>query len=1065
MSISVFLVDDHAMFRKGLHLLIAEEPDMSVVGEAGDGRAAIEKVRELSPDVVVMDITMPNLNGIDATRQILSDSPHSKVVALSIHAGKRFVKDMLAAGATGYIVKDSIPEELITCIRKVMHNEVYLSSEITGVVVSGFLGDQMDEPSSETPDEGAPLHSNSTLFTKIHRPLVDKNHIHRSTLIDRLDQSIRRPVTLVSAPAGYGKTVLVSRWLEANSIPSAWVSLDKNDNDAHLFLSYFLSAVRSLFPDACPQTLATATVAPLPSPPALARNLINELDRIEQPFILVLDDFHLIKNQFVLDLLTQLLQHPPHIMNLVLIGRRDPPLPITKLRSQGLLTEIRTQGLRFSRGETKTFLEQLMGTQIDPSTVAALHKKTEGWVTGLRLAFLSMRHRGNIDPKLLGAQVNAQYVMEYLFVEVFSSQPSEIRSYLLGTAILDRFCGPLCEAVRAPGTDASTCEHSGWDFIAWLKEENLFVIPLDTENRWFRYHHLFQRLLVNQLKRHCSTEEINLLHSRASGWFAEEGLIEEALEHALAAGDITGAIQLVARHGHQLMDDHQWPRLARWLDMLPRDSVEENPEMLLFRLWLNHMRTAGFDASALAAQLDKIENLISTSSANGSITVEQVRSHCHALRSFQYFMGADGKGALKHARLACENIPIRHKRAWLRAQIFQAASFQMIGELETGLSIFYEEVEKNPNLSNSDKAMYLANLCFMYWIDADLITMLQTTEKTLKIAMNHRVQEAIAFSLYFSGIASYHQNNLQSADEKLARVVKEFHMYMQLVHTHGSFCLSLIYQAQGQADRASERNSKMMEYAIDTGNQKMLQTTRAFEAELALRQGHLAEASTWANRFRPTPLVPPFGFYMPQLTLVKILLAQDTTDSRHQAAELLNQLHEFLVSIHNIVFQIDVLALKALLLDTQKEESAALKALTESLKLAEPGGFIRPFVDVGLPMADLLKKLVRQNIAVGYIGRILAAFRAEEQTVISDQTDQPATNQPLSTTQPLLEPLTNRELEILNLLAHRLSNKEIAVKLFISPTTVKKHLNNIYGKLTASNRQQAVAKARQLNIV
>ena len=389
----------------------------------------------------------------------------------------------------------------------------------------------------------------------------------------------------------------------------------------------------------------------------------------------------------------------------------------------------------------------------------------------------------------------------------------------------------------------------------------------------------------------------------------------------------------------------------------------------------------------------------------------------------------------------------------------------MIGELETGLSIFYEEVEKNPNLSSSDKAMCLANLCFIYWIDADLTTMLQTTEKTLKIAMNHRIPEAIAFSLYFNGIASYHQNNLQSAEEKLASVVKDFYMYMQLVHTHGSFCLSLIYQAQGQSDKASERNSKMMEYAIDTGNQRMLQTTRAFEAELALRQGRLPEASNWAKRFNPTPFLPPFAFYMPQLTLVKILLAQDTTDSRHQAAELLNQLHEFLVSIHNILFQIDVLALKALLLDTQKDESAALKALTESLTLAEPGGFIRPYVDLGPPMDDLLKKLVKQNIAVGYIGRILAAFRADKQTVFLDQADQPDTDQPLLTTQPLLEPLTNRELEILNLLARRLNTKEIAVKLFISPATVKKHLNNIYGKLTVSNRLQAVAKARQLNII
>ena len=218
----------------------------------------------------------------------------------------------------------------------------------------------------------------------------------------------------------------------------------------------------------------------------------------------------------------------------------------------------------------------------------------------------------------------------------------------------------------------------------------------------------------------------------------------------------------------------------------------------------------------------------------------------------------------------------------------------MIGEFETGLSLYHKEVQENPNLSSGDQAMYLANLCVTYWIDADLISMLQISENTLKIAMDHRISEAIAFSLYFNGIACYHQNNLQSAEEKLARLVKDFYMHLQFIHTHGSFCLSLIYQAQGQPDKARERNRKMMEYAIDTGNQIMLQTTQAFEAELALRQGRLAEASNWVKRYNPEPFLPPFAFYMPQLTLAKILLAQDTTNSRHQAADLLDRLNDFL---------------------------------------------------------------------------------------------------------------------------------------------------------------------------
>jgi LuxR family maltose regulon positive regulatory protein len=346
-----------------------------------------------------------------------------------------------------------------------------------------------------------------------------------------------------------------------------------------------------------------------------------------------------------------------------------------------------------------------------------------------------------------------------------------------------------------------------------------------------------------------------------------------------------------------------------------------------------------------------------------------------------------------------------------------------------------------------------------------LISMLQTSENTLKIAMDQQISEAIAFSLYFSGIACYHQNDLQSAEEKLARLVKDFYMYMQLVHTHGSFCLSLIYQAQGQPDKARERNRKMMEYASDTGNQMVLRTTQAFEAELALRQGRLSEASNWANRFHPEPFLPPFAFYMPQLTLVKILLAQDTTDSRRQAADLLDQLHDFLASIHYKKSLIEVLALQALLHDTLGDEPVAHEKIAKALALAEPSGFIRLFVDLGPQMADLLKRLHKQNVAVDYIEKLLAAFRDDEKVLVQDVSESQASLTLAASPQFSEDRLTNREIDVLQLLAQRFSNKEIADKLFISTRTVKAHLQNIYGKLNVKRRREAVEKAKKIGIL
>jgi LuxR family maltose regulon positive regulatory protein len=425
---------------------------------------------------------------------------------------------------------------------------------------------------------------------------------------------------------------------------------------------------------------------------------------------------------------------------------------------------------------------------------------------------------------------------------------------------------------------------------------------------------------------------------------------------------------------------------------------------------------------------------------------------------------------------------MQHKRARALAHIFQAAAYQVIGELEVGISIYEQEIEKGIYMGHDYHAMYRVNLGFIYWMAGDLVNMRTIAERSLKFAMEHQLTELISFSLYFMGIACYQQNNLQIAEEKLTTLVKDFYFVNSGFHAHSSVALSLIYLAKGEIGLSRKICENLRNYAIDTNNQVALFIIRAFEAELALRQGRLLEASKWAANFNIKPFLLPFLFYLPQLTLIKILMAQDTTVSRQQAADILDQLHDFLVSVHNNQSLIHVLALQALLHQTCGEIPTALEKLSAALSLSEPGGFIRPFVDLGPRMADLLKQLIKQNIAVGYIKRIMDAFSEDEQHgLLSDSLhhgsltphrrssasdiDLPPPTSTFHTSQPLVEPLTNRELEILVLLAQRMQNKEIGANLFISPKTVKKHLDNIYGKLNVSNRQQAVEKAETLGIL
>jgi len=300
--------------------------------------------------------------------------------------------------------------------------------------------------------------------------------------LERLEQRRGRPLTLVSAPAGYGKTIFVSSWLDQSGMPCTWLSLDEKDYDPYVFTGYFVAAVQKLFPEAFRNTRDLLNAPNLPPLNMLAESLLTELNRIDQAFIIALDDFHLIKKATVHDSVAAMLKSPSLKMHLVIIGRVDPPLPITRLRARSQVTEIRAIDLCFTQAEIKQFLEGQLGLEVDPSTAAMLEEKTEGWVTGLRLAALSMRHRGHIEPALLEPQVTAQYVMEYLFSEVFSHQPKEVRQFLVATAILDRFCGPLCDAICPSEAEPFSCDMGSWEFIDWLKKENLFIVTLDAEN-------------------------------------------------------------------------------------------------------------------------------------------------------------------------------------------------------------------------------------------------------------------------------------------------------------------------------------------------------------------------------------------------------------------------------------------------------------------------------------------------------------------------------------------------------------------------------------------------------
>ena len=465
---TVLLIDDHPLMRRGLRTLLESEADIAVIGEAGDGQEAIDQVKSLTPDVAIMDITMPNLNGIEATRRILAEAPEARIIALSMHAEKRFVDEMLRAGARAYLLKDSVPEELVDAIRAVMRGESYLSAPILGTVTS-----EHREPTDEVPEVSAV--DESILQTKLHRPSPPPDLVPRTRVLERLEAGRVRPLVLVSAPAGYGKSVLISNWLETCvDWPSAWISLDEDDSDLRRFLNYFVTAVQSAFPRTCEQTRDLVSAPQMPSFSALVASLGNDLDAIDQPFILVLDDYHrIVAESPVHDLLHQLLEHPPIPLHLTILTRRDPPLQLHTLRAQGQINEIRMQDLRFDQGESRTLLENILGFTIGDDALANLHQEMEGWVVGLRLVSLTLRQLENRNEFVKKLRGGIHQTQQYLIQEVISQQSPLMQDWLVRSAILDRFCEPLVQAVCAAGTRAGAAATDRGSFIESALAGNL----------------------------------------------------------------------------------------------------------------------------------------------------------------------------------------------------------------------------------------------------------------------------------------------------------------------------------------------------------------------------------------------------------------------------------------------------------------------------------------------------------------------------------------------------------------------------------------------------------------
>ena len=894
--------------------------------------------------------------------------------------------------------------------------------------------------------------STPLIRTKLHRPSVPFDVVGRDRLLRLMDRAFEVPLTLVSAPAGYGKSVFVARWAGSCEHRVAWLSLDRDESDLRLFLQYLVAAVHTVAAGACRVTEDVLRAPELPPASVLAGYLLNELEAIDQPLVIALDDYHRIASSSpVQDLIDRLLEHPPRSLRLVLITRRDPPLNLVSLLAGNQITEVRLEDLKFSSPETTEFLTSTAGLAISENALANLQEQVEGWAAGLRLVTLALRHAADPESLLQGLSGGLPQTRAYLLREALGGLSPDARTCLLNSSILDRFCPQLLDAVSFPDAAKAPGGLNGLDFVDLIQAKNLFAISLDAKGEWFRYHHLFQDFLQRQLRETSNSKDIASLHLRAGEWFEAEGLIDEALKHTLAADESELAAQLVERHRIDALNADQWYVLAKWLSRLPDSIVQQHAELLIARAWIL-LRQLRFEA--MLPIVDRIDALLDGEGARQSRHGEVA-----LFRGFVLFFQGHGAKSLEVLKEATERIPDSYHEPWCEAETIFALANQMEGRKEQALCRIAKLLNRLEGREDLRMKRLLAIPVFIQLISADLGQARASNRLFREITSGGSHAHVEAWSVYLEGLILLYRHEPDAAVETLTRSVKQRFIHHKKAAVDSLAGLAMAHQALGREDEVEATLRQLREFAVSLNDPGLSAMAESAEARLAIYQQRPEMAIRWLERaVPPPPEVTLFWFEIPSVTWCRALIAEGSATRLGEAEDRLRELSAMNEAHHNNCHLIEALTLLALTCEKQGKAEEALGYLERAATLARPGGFIFPFVEAGPTMAGMLERLLESDEA-DFVRRVLSAFSKRPVAARATAAPAPETARQLAAGSAPPENLTNRELDVLELLAERLQNKEIASRLGVSTHTVSYHLKSIYGKLGVGGRRQAVAAA------
>jgi LuxR family maltose regulon positive regulatory protein len=877
--------------------------------------------------------------------------------------------------------------------------------------------------------------------SKFTRPPGRPEFVERPRLLERLDRGGEHRVTLVSAPPGFGKTTLVTQWLARQRNPIAWLSLDPSDSDPERFIRYLVAAIENNTPHRLPESGALLAARMQSLFDHQCEVLVSELAADSMPLILVLEDYHAITSNRVHALVERLVQTMPPSMHLLVQTRVDPPWPLAHWRARGWLAEVRAGDLRFSLEEARRFFAAERGAVLSSGTIEKLHARAEGWIAALRLVQLSLRDSPRPEEHARALSDTDRLVASYLVTEVLAAQPPEILHFLTVTAPLSRFSAPLCDHLLADGV----AEPPARETLARILQLNLFLVPLDSDGEWFRYHHLFQNLLMHHLPELRRPGRRSAIDRTAADWLAREGLIEEALAHLINAGAVDEAAKLLGENIAAVLDaDMTRQVLQRWLSLFPAGAERHRLPLLVAHIYI---RMAKWDLRGMGELIDEASRLLRTPGARRQPPAARFQADVDALAAFAHYWNGDPGAALEAGSRALDALPPRRggMTRWLAIR-YKVGALALMGRRGEAMALLERGIEDASATGERGIELLLLTESVMHWYATELNAVTLAARRMLALHDATPIDRYhLGHAHHMLGLVAYAQNRLADAAAEFEHIVAIRHHVNTRTYQDALIGLCLVARAGGETDRVKSYTADVRTAALQAGDPVSLRIADWFDVRLAMDAGA-----------GPLPVFEPpaaddsmsFWLEVPSVTYAEALLRHPSPAARGSALAVIERSLARADERHNEFQSIVFSLLRAQALADRGEETPALDVLASAVRRAEPSGIVRPLLDRYAQLSRLLEALAARDGRSAFLDSLKGAFEGGATAAVPPRA---------ASVGPRIS-LSNRELDILELLTQRLSNKEIAERLQVSPETVKRHTRNLYQKLDVHGRREAVAK-------